>query len=59
MSARNTNSPAPRRHRTVSLLLATGIALSRVYLGAHYPLDVLVGGFLGVGAGVAARFLVP
>jgi undecaprenyl-diphosphatase len=43
----------------LSLLLATGIALSRVYLGAHYPLDVLVGGVLGVGAGVAARFLVP
>ncbi len=43
----------------LSLLLATGIALSRIYLGAHYPLDVLVGGFLGAGAGVAARFLVP
>jgi undecaprenyl-diphosphatase len=43
----------------LSLLLATGIALSRVYLGAHYPLDVLVGGFLGAGAGAVARSIVP
>lgn len=49
----------PAQAGPLSLLLATGIGLSRVYLGAHYPLDVLVGGFLGVGAGVAARLLVP
>ncbi len=41
-----------------SLLLATGIGLSRVYLGAHYPLDVLAGAFLGVCAGLASRLLV-
>jgi undecaprenyl-diphosphatase len=43
----------------MSCLLATGIGLSRVYLGAHYPLDVLAGGMLGVFAGLAARLAVP
>lgn len=43
----------------LSLLLATGIGLSRVYLGAHYPLDVLAGGVLGSVAGLAARALIP
>jgi undecaprenyl-diphosphatase len=43
----------------LATLLATGISLSRVYLGAHYPLDVAAGGVLGVFAGIAARLLVP
>ncbi len=38
--------------------LAVGIGLSRVYLGAHYPLDVAVGAMLGTMAGAAARLLV-
>lgn len=42
----------------LALLLATGIGLSRVYLGAHYPLDVAAGGILGVVAGIAARLVV-
>ena len=42
----------------LALLLATGIGLSRVYLGAHYPLDVAAGGILGVFAGLVARLLV-
>ncbi|MGW2231339.1 phosphatase PAP2 family protein [Streptomyces formicae] len=39
--------------------LAAAVAASRVYTGAHFPSDVLVGGALGVGAAFAVRGLVP
>jgi undecaprenyl-diphosphatase len=38
------------------LVWATLIAYSRIYLGAHYPLDVLMGAIVG-GLGAWALFL--
>jgi undecaprenyl-diphosphatase len=41
----------------LALGLAAAIAVSRVYLGAHFPLDVIAGGILGCGCGALARLL--
>ena len=38
-------------------VLAAAIAWSRVYVGVHYPLDVLGGALLGVGIAIALRWL--
>jgi undecaprenyl-diphosphatase len=38
-------------------LLAAAIAFSRVYVGVHYPLDVLGGAVLGIAVAIALRKL--
>lgn len=38
-------------------LLALGISFSRIYLGKHFPLDVVVGGLLGWGIGYISLFI--
>jgi undecaprenyl-diphosphatase len=49
-------SIAYRRAAAAFLAIAVAVAYSRVYVGVHYPLDVICGGALGaaVGAGVGA-----
>ncbi len=45
------------RLRVPLYVLATLIAFSRVYVGVHYPLDVLAGAVLGIGIARALRML--
>ena len=50
----------PRRRRLVGAVLAAGviaIGLCLVYLGAHWPTDVLAGWALGIAAGAGAAAL--
>ena len=45
------------RARWPLLVLAALIALSRVYLGVHFPSDVIAGALLGSAVGAAAAWL--
>jgi undecaprenyl-diphosphatase len=46
---------APRA-APIFVLLAAAIGLSRVYVGVHYPTDVLGGAVIGIAVGIAAVF---
>ncbi len=47
-----------RRWGTVAAVLAVAMAFTRVYVGAHYPGDVVAGLALGGAVAVAGRFIV-
>lgn len=46
-----------RRLTIPFMVIATAVAYSRVYVGVHYPLDVIAGAALGVGFGAGASVL--
>jgi undecaprenyl-diphosphatase len=48
-------SPLVPRARTPLHVAAACMALSRVYLGVHYPSDIAVGALLGTAIGKAGR----
>lgn len=48
----------PKKYGVVLLILAVLIAWSRLYLGVHYPTDVLAGAAIGIAAAFFARWLV-
>ena len=42
------------RYGVLALILAALIAFSRLYVGIHYPTDVLCGTLIGIGCGIAS-----
>lgn len=48
---------APKKYGVPALVLAALIALSRLYVGVHYPTDVLGGLVIGLGSAVIALVL--
>lgn len=47
------------KYKWVFYSLAVLVGFSRMYVGVHYPLDVLAGAALGIGAGYAVVRLLP
>jgi len=49
----------PKKYGIPALILAILISLSRLYVGIHYPTDVLGGVVIGICSAVLAMWLVP
>lgn len=49
---------APKKYSVPVLLLAVLISLSRLYVGVHYPTDILGGILIGTACGIASTLLV-
>ena len=50
---------APKKWGVAALVLAILISLSRLYVGIHYPTDVMAGAVIGIGSACVALWLVP
>ena len=50
---------APKKYGVTALVLAILISLSRLYVGVHYPTDVLGGAVIGICSATLALWLVP
>lgn len=48
---------APKKYGIAALVLAALIGLSRLYLGVHYPSDVIGGFFVGLLSSIAAYYI--
>lgn len=46
----------PKKYSTYFLILAICISLSRLYVGVHYPSDVILGALLGLGIALLVIF---
>ena len=49
---------APKKYSVPTLILATLIALSRIYLGVHYPTDILGGIVIGAVCGICSVYII-
>lgn len=47
----------PKKYGVLAIVLATLIGFSRLYVGVHYPTDVLCGAFIGAGIALLTYML--
>jgi undecaprenyl-diphosphatase len=47
----------PKKYAVLLIILASLIAFSRLYVGIHYPTDVLGGLITGIGLGILANII--